>query len=296
MVDEVKKVSKVVPRGENKAYPLIKLDRAIDAAKVVSKCRFGATKSDLEIGLKVKGGALSSIIAYTKRWGIITGRGKLTLTDLGKQIIYPSNPEEALSAKKGAFLNVPMFKEVHEKYKNQEYPEDDLFKNMLIREYNIKDEKDAIRLINIIRDSKNKLFGGHEKIAIDEEEPTLEEQNSGSSGTDIEKQTTNKSSFVSALNADIYLLIKEIGYLEAMSKSKITPDSETEVITILEDVFNKSTQFRSLNLTANMTLQELKSKSISVETCLKRISFFDEALKADLNITKEINEGVQEKI
>lgn len=56
-----------------------------------------------------------------------------------------------------------MFKELVEQYKDQDFPADDIFKNILIRRYSTS-ERDAIRLINIIKDAKNKLFGGHENV------------------------------------------------------------------------------------------------------------------------------------
>ncbi len=94
MADEAKKEDKDGFRGGNKDFPLIKLDRAIEVTREVSKIRPAATLKDLEIALKIKGGGLSGQVAYAKRYGLITGRGNLVITDLGKKILYPNQENE----------------------------------------------------------------------------------------------------------------------------------------------------------------------------------------------------------
>ena len=281
MADEAKKEDKEVFRGGNKDFPLIKIERAIEVTQEVAKIRPSASLKDLEIALKVKGGGLSGLVAYTKRYGLITGRGNVVITELGKKILYPSKENEELEGKREAFLNVPMFKELLEQYKDQEFPADDIFKNILIRRYSAN-ERDAVRLINIIKDARNKLFGGHEQVVDEDRKSDNQRANLGAGG----RRTFTSDQFAgkNQVDAALYSLVKNIGFLEALSKCPLTSENKDEVRKRIDEIFAKSKDFKSINLTANMTLKELAAGAITEELCLKRVPFFDEALKSDLGI------------
>ncbi len=188
-------------------------------------------------------------------------------------------------------MNVPMFKELVEQYKDQDFPADDIFKNILIRRYSTS-ERDAIRLINIIKDAKNKLFGGHENV-VDKDGAKSGKQGvplgSGKTKTPPAKQSDGKNQ----IDAALYSLVKNMGFLEALSKCPLSSENRTEVRKRIDAIFAQSKQYKSLNLTANMTLRELRASSITEELCVSRVPFFDEALKSDLSIQE--SEDVQEE-
>jgi len=155
-------------RDKDKGYPYISLDEAIGVAKKIGELGGFATKADLQEAIKRKGGWLGMTIVSLKRYGLIEGHGKLNLTEQAKKIISPTFAGEEVEAKKQAFLGVQLFKEIYSRFKGV-YPIDNLFVNLLIRNYNIKNKKEAIKTMNIIKENTKVVLGINTEEDISEE-------------------------------------------------------------------------------------------------------------------------------
>lgn len=273
MVEEGKKEVKESEKSGrfSKAYPLLKLDEAIKVAKVVKDCGGHATKENIGTGLNRKGGWLATSIVSAKRYGLIKGHGELKLTELAERLFNPISETEEREAKRDAFFHVNLFKTVYDRFK-EGFPKDELFKNILIRSYDIQKEKDAIKIVNVIKDAA-KLFG--------EDIPTKEKFE----GMVLAPKAPK---IISKIDSKLFKLIQLVGYLEGLSeyqdKNKIDSNSLKKVI---EEMNGLSSGYNSFNTAIGMTNEELKAGSIKTGVCLGRIKFFISALKKDLGIQEE---------
>ncbi|MFH0961409.1 MAG: hypothetical protein V1820_01875 [archaeon] len=73
-----------------------------------------------------KSGGFLMKIADLRRFGLLSGRGKMTLSDLAKRILYPTNPEEERAALTEAFMSVQLFKEIYNRFGATEPSESDI--------------------------------------------------------------------------------------------------------------------------------------------------------------------------
>jgi hypothetical protein len=91
-------------------------DRVIDLAKTIQERGGQINLQQILKDLKISKGASGSLIAASKRYGIITNAGKeYALTPLGEEVVN-ENSSISKAALIKAFLNVPKFKHFFEKY------------------------------------------------------------------------------------------------------------------------------------------------------------------------------------
>lgn len=270
-------------RGEEKNYPVINLRTAIDVAKVVKDCGGSATRKILETGLGKKGGQLGNMVAGTRRYGLIKGVGEIHLTELAKKILHPTSEQEKNDAIKEAFFGVQTFKTIYERF-NGQFPKEDLFKNILIRNYGVKTEKEAVRIANIIRDSI-KLFNqsAQDNAVTNQADEGFSEENTLASLSGVKRLTPPTN-----INNNVFTLLKNLGYMGALAEHRdnIKIDKD-KLMLLVEEVEKLSSNFNSLNHTASMTYEELKSGMINKDVCLSRVKFFITAIKKDLGITEK---------
>lgn len=106
------------------AFPYLDLDAAEEVAKAVyARSGFGACDLD-ELAAEMNqviSGAFRLKTGTAKTFEVIDkdGRSSVKLTDLGKQII---NADTARAARVEAFMRVPLYAAVYEKYKGQRLP------------------------------------------------------------------------------------------------------------------------------------------------------------------------------
>lgn len=76
----------------------------------------------------VTGGYLSKIAAM-RVYGLITGRGYVQVSELGKRIARPEKPNDPYEAVKESITSIPLWRELYEKYtsKNLELPDIDFW-------------------------------------------------------------------------------------------------------------------------------------------------------------------------
>lgn len=119
-------------------YPRASLARSLDAAAAVDslggKC--SAEMCAEKMGMKI-GGGFKSIISAARKFNLIdTSKGHLTVTDLYKAIKYSYTEEEKLRYIGEAFLSVPDFQELYQRFLNQRLPLE-FFDRLLIREFGV---------------------------------------------------------------------------------------------------------------------------------------------------------------
>lgn len=74
-------------------------------------------------------GAYLSKMAALRAYGVITGRGYIQVSDLGKRIVHPEKAGDPFEAVKDAIINIPLWRVLYEKYtgKNVELPDVDFW-------------------------------------------------------------------------------------------------------------------------------------------------------------------------
>jgi hypothetical protein len=78
---------------------------------------WGADQVALAFKIAAKSSNLSYLLRASEDFGFTTGKssgGQISLTDLGKEAVYPSSPESETKAVRQAFNNVDVFRKVLE--------------------------------------------------------------------------------------------------------------------------------------------------------------------------------------
>lgn len=165
MVKEETGIKKSVnSRGKGREYPLMTLDSSLEVAKIVDEVK-RATRSDIEKGLGKKGGGLTKRIAAARQWRLIQGVGEMKITDISMDILHPEKDEDTIKAKRKAYFNIPLFRELYDEY-GWELPRKDLLVNKLVRS-GIK-SNEALTIVNIIFHSKDTIFNNENILEIEE--------------------------------------------------------------------------------------------------------------------------------
>lgn len=109
---------------------------------------------------------MSSSIKY----GLTSGsfnQERVTLTDLGRKIVAPLNPEDRRKALLQAVFNPPTFKAVYAYFRGKKVPEKPFFQNTIAREFEIPREHTAVcakiltanlRYVGLLREASTGLW------------------------------------------------------------------------------------------------------------------------------------------
>lgn len=84
------------------------------------------------------------LLRSANQYGLVTGSGKISpvgLTDVGRDVVAPSEPPARPKALFSAFRAVEDFRKVEEFYNGKKLPEDEFFENNLFREFGIPRER-----------------------------------------------------------------------------------------------------------------------------------------------------------
>lgn len=163
------------PKGANKEFPLTGIGVAEEVLLTIDKAGGKIDTQALSSSLRVKGGAFARKLSTVKRWGLATGSGTLSITEIGKSILHPISDEELSQMRKTAFLKIPLFAELYTRFKLN-LPDDKTFIAILIREYNLK-EVDAKTILNIYKNSIKKFLSSAGEETIPQEESPQQEKN-----------------------------------------------------------------------------------------------------------------------
>ena len=120
-------------------FAYIPFDKAYRLAENLLKSGSYATlKEFYELIGRNKTGWLGLEIKSMKVWGLVVSeKRKMKLTKQFYKISSSTDPDEKLRIKRGAFLNIPLFREVFEKYKAKELPKKTGLSKFLEEEYGI---------------------------------------------------------------------------------------------------------------------------------------------------------------
>jgi hypothetical protein len=127
-------------------YPYFDLDDSIAVARAVHERGGGACTRDVAavaLGYSTtKSGAFVSRIYAAKQFGVIRIEGDtLATTDRAISILHPVMESDAINGRRDAFLSVPLFQKVYEKFKGTALPPDLGLKNLLKNEYKIVEDR-----------------------------------------------------------------------------------------------------------------------------------------------------------
>ena len=96
----------------------------------------------LALNMKKGGNLFYYMTAASRDYGFTSGtRDTVTvsLEELGKKYVYAQSPEEIESSIKTAFSNIPLFKRVHDYYKDGAPADDTFFKNALTTTFDVEE-------------------------------------------------------------------------------------------------------------------------------------------------------------
>lgn len=135
-------------------YPYFDLDDSVATARAVHERGGGSCGRDLvaaALGYSTtKSGAFLTRIYAAKQFGLINIDGDtLSITDRAISILHPVMETDAAVARRDAFLSVPLFQKVYEKFRGSALPPEIGLQNLLKTEYKIVEDriKPALRVM-----------------------------------------------------------------------------------------------------------------------------------------------------
>jgi len=136
-----KKARKVVPK---RSYPKAPLETCVRVAEIIKEKNGGnpwpPTEVAKALGLSSKSSNLDLYTASGVQYGIIEGSRaskNISITPLGREIVYADSPERELAARRSAFLSIDSFARVLEHYGGNELPEKQYLSNTLLDKFSI---------------------------------------------------------------------------------------------------------------------------------------------------------------
>jgi hypothetical protein len=145
-------------RTENR-YPIYDLDSCIAVPKVIRDRAGGACSPEhLAVFLNYKttrNGSYLSRVAAAKLFGLIEGTSRqFTPSPLAYRILNPEFPEDAKAARVEAFLSVPLFSAIYQRYRPQggQLPPEVGLRNVLQTQYDVPTGRAALA-VRVMLDS-----------------------------------------------------------------------------------------------------------------------------------------------
>lgn len=142
----------------NLDYPDFKIRDAMEIARLIEERFNGRVENQATLaqvlGHKTdKSGGYIAKVTALRRYGLVTGRGEITTTQLAKSIVYPKSPEEQMNAIVQAIENVELFKRIFERL-GETMPSDDFWVDLveITGAERGEAQKDAIRIRNLYMD------------------------------------------------------------------------------------------------------------------------------------------------
>ncbi|WP_211210658.1 hypothetical protein [Arhodomonas aquaeolei] len=138
-------------KGERKRvdrpFPRMSLEKALRVPTAIKEKNAGNPWPPEEVakalGVGPKTGNFYYLTAASRDYGLTEGSSrteKISLSHLGRRVLYPNSPEEEAVAKREAFLSVDVFQKVLEYYKGSDLPEKQYLSNTLQTEFGLNPE------------------------------------------------------------------------------------------------------------------------------------------------------------
>jgi hypothetical protein len=214
----------------NFEYPDYTITDSIQVAQIIEDQFKGKVENQAALAAAlghktVKSGGFIGKITALRRYGLVSGRGELTTTQLAKQILHPISDEEKAEAIAQAMENVELFKKIFERL-GQTMPSDSFWVDLveITGEDRSVAQKDAIRIHNLYMDgykflaftrtAEIKLKQIGEKVEIPKAEPLI--------ATDalFELKTKDYGTLIAKDEASIEVAKNLIDIIERKLKSK----------------------------------------------------------------------------
>ncbi len=123
-------------------FPAYGFTTALDIASRVEESGGGILTEEtlaINLGLSAKSSGFRLKSLSARQFQLIGKQGDtLTTTPVAKAIFKPTSSEDALRGYREAFLSIPLFKAVAERYKGQRLPDSQTLRNVLEREFYVE--------------------------------------------------------------------------------------------------------------------------------------------------------------
>lgn len=213
-----------MPKAGKYVFPVYDLDACTDKLRMLHE----NIKSDQTtrsvaadaLNMAERGGAFLYLVASMENFGLIqTGEGNITVTDLGKILIY-GEPREVDQAKSKAVTNVALFREIASKYGKN--PQEEQIKLFLRQKANVdiaKAQKIAPKVDKIYKKVSNYITSA-ERLAPPTKEPMTMAPSLGRREPTVEPQLT-KTELLKIQFGDVYIQVPSgINSLESIKLAK----------------------------------------------------------------------------
>jgi hypothetical protein len=117
-------------RGKKRLFPQNSLEDALKVPQAIKEKNGGNAWAPDEVaracGMSAKTNDFYYLTASAQSYGLSSGTrnsNEISITDFGREIVYPESADEQRKKKVEAFFNVPLFKQVFEHYKGGPLPE-----------------------------------------------------------------------------------------------------------------------------------------------------------------------------
>ncbi len=123
-------------------YPYFNLDQSSKVAQVIHERGGGACSPDQLASFldykTVRSGTFLTRMSAARMFGLINSDGgRVGITDRARAIISPVMPEDSTNAKVDAFLAVPLFAEIYQRFLGQTLPPEVGLRNLFAHQYKI---------------------------------------------------------------------------------------------------------------------------------------------------------------
>ena len=123
-------------------FPAYGFTTALDIARRVEESGGGTLSEEtlsMNLGLSAKSSGFRLKSLAARQFQLITKQGDtLSTTSVAKAIFKPTSNEDALRGYRQAFLSIPLFKAVAERYRGQRLPDSQTLRNVLEREFQVE--------------------------------------------------------------------------------------------------------------------------------------------------------------
>ena len=158
MENEEKKQDNKVSKARSKLYPRYDLEEAIGLIEIVSKLgRKNVSESAIaaETGKSITNSGFIGRVSSAKQFALISkDGGKLSLTQLGSEIMFPSDDAVKAEAVKKAFTMPTLYKELVDAFSGTKIPEHSSLGNRLINDYGIEVGAKDVAAKNFIKSAE----------------------------------------------------------------------------------------------------------------------------------------------
>ncbi|GAB1268364.1 hypothetical protein NBRC116493_16170 [Aurantivibrio infirmus] len=216
-------------------FPRVTLENALRVPTALKEKNAGNPWPPAEVGKALSMGMSTRfyyLTAGARDYNLTEGTrdaAKISLTALGKKVLYPRSPEEEMVAKREAFLSVDIFRKVLEYYKGSDLPESQYLSNTLETEFGI-DPSIHDDFIDIYQKNCRFLQIGHQ---FDISQQQVIPANTGNNGSTISSPVVTDSSIGDGPICFVIMPFVEreetrpTGFFEEVLASLITPAAES---------------------------------------------------------------------